>query len=125
MSKTDKGNKEIASHSADLNHLMAHSMVFKAVYRCLAPRLDLSDNITENWKRWRQRWDSFEIASRLFTQETNIALALLYKPALEMRLLIEAIEIYYAFPICTCMKINMICPKLWNLLYLSSRLYVC
>ena len=32
-------------------------------------RLDTRGNIAENWKRWKQVWDSFEIAFRLNQQE--------------------------------------------------------
>lgn len=34
-------------------------------------RLDTRGNITENWKRWKQVWDPFEIASRLNQQENQ------------------------------------------------------
>ena len=35
-------------------------------------RLDTRGNIAENWKRWKQVWDSFEIASRLNQQENQV-----------------------------------------------------
>lgn len=38
-------------------------------------RLDTRGNIAENWKRWKQVWDSFEIASRLNQQENQIRVA--------------------------------------------------
>ena len=38
-------------------------------------RLDMSGNIAENWKKWKQVWDSFEIASRLNQQENKYRVA--------------------------------------------------
>ena len=38
-------------------------------------RLDTRGNIAENWKRWKQVWDSFEIASHLNQQENQIRVA--------------------------------------------------
>ena len=38
-------------------------------------RLDTRGNIAENWKRWKQVWDSFEIASRLNQQENQVRVA--------------------------------------------------
>ena len=38
-------------------------------------RLDMSGNIAENWKKWKQVWDSFEIASRLNQQENKYRMA--------------------------------------------------
>lgn len=34
--------------------------------------LDTRGNIAENWKRWKQVWDSFKIASSLNQQENQI-----------------------------------------------------
>ena len=38
-------------------------------------RLDTRGNIAENWKRWKQVSDSFEIASRLNQQENQVRVA--------------------------------------------------
>ncbi|XP_015759420.1 PREDICTED: uncharacterized protein LOC107338702 [Acropora digitifera] len=38
-------------------------------------RLDTRGNIAENWKRWKQVWGSFEIASRLNQQENQVRVA--------------------------------------------------
>ena len=56
-------------------------------------RLDMSGNIAENWKKWKQVWDSFEIASRLNQQENK------YRVATFITCIgSEALEVYNGLP---------------------------
>ncbi|KAL9976621.1 hypothetical protein ACROYT_G013943 [Oculina patagonica] len=56
-------------------------------------RLDMSGNISENWKKWKQVWDSFEIASRLNEQENK------YRVATFITCIgSEALEVYNGLP---------------------------
>lgn len=56
-------------------------------------RLDMSGNISENWKKWKQVWDWFEIASRLNEQENE------YRVATFITCIgSEALEVYNGLP---------------------------
>ena len=56
-------------------------------------RLNLAGNISENWKKWKQVWDSFEIASRLNQQEDK------YRVATFITCIgTEALEVYNGLP---------------------------
>ena len=56
-------------------------------------RLDTRGNIAENWKRWKQVWDSFEIASRLNQQENQVRVATFITCIGS-----DALEVYKALP---------------------------
>ena len=41
----------------------------------LPPRLEMKGNLAQNWKKWKQIWDSFEIASRMTEQADKYRVA--------------------------------------------------
>ncbi|KAK6190707.1 hypothetical protein SNE40_002510 [Patella caerulea] len=41
----------------------------------LPPKLEVKGNLSNNWKRWRQLWDSFEIVSRTKDQSGKYRVA--------------------------------------------------
>lgn len=55
--------------------------------------LDTRGNIAENWKRWKQVWDSFEIASRLNQQKNQIRMVTFI-----MCIGSDALEVYNSLP---------------------------
>ena len=56
-------------------------------------RLDMAGNISENWKKWKQVWDSFEITSRLNKQENKYGVATFITCIGS-----EALEVYHGLP---------------------------
>lgn len=59
----------------------------------LPPRLEMKGNLAQNWKRWKQIWDSFEIASRLTEQPDKYRVATFI-----MCIGPDALEVYNALP---------------------------
>ncbi len=59
----------------------------------LPPRLDIKGNTAQNWKVWKQIWDSFEIVSGLGTQENKYRVATFITCVGQ-----EALEIYNGLP---------------------------
>lgn len=68
------GSSADSSPSVAQENAAAPVMLPHAIHsNLLVPlRLDTRGNIIENWKRWKQVWDSFEIASRLNQRENHI-----------------------------------------------------
>ena len=87
MSKAGQSEENASSSMA-----VAHSFGIQSSLP-LPPRLELSGNVAENWKKWKQRWESFEIASRLVDQENKYRVATFITCVGD-----DAIEIYNALP---------------------------
>ena len=87
MSKAGQSEENASSSMA-----VAHSFGIQSSLP-LPPRLELSGNVAESWKKWKQRWESFEIASRLVDQENKYRVATFITCVGD-----DAIEIYNALP---------------------------
>ena len=87
MSKAGQSEENASSSMA-----VAHSFGIQSSLP-LPPRLELSGKVAESWKKWKQRWESFEIASRLVDQENKYRVATFITCVGD-----DAIEIYNALP---------------------------
>ena len=59
----------------------------------IPPQLDMSGNKDQNWRNWKQLWDSFEIASGLVQQDKKYRVAMLITC-----IAVEVLQVYNNLP---------------------------